>query len=77
MFEGAYYKVNVNGAPEGEEPLLASELHEHQYIKLQQPEGVNHTVRVAEHEVTANKDVIKLFYFLSLLCALNTATVGQ
>ena len=55
MSENVYYTVNVNGVPEDEEPLLGTELHEHQYIKLQQPQGVYDTVRVAEQKVSCQQ----------------------
>ena len=42
--------MNVTGEPEYEEPLDGTELHEHQYIELQQPEGVYDTARVAEQQ---------------------------
>ena len=50
MSEGVYYTVNVTGEPEYEEPLGGTELHEHQYIELQQPEGVYDMARVAERQ---------------------------
>ena len=48
MSEAVYDKVNVNGESEYEEPLGGTELHEHQYIELQQPESVYDRVGVAE-----------------------------
>ena len=42
--------MNVTGEPEYEEPLDGTELHEHQYIELQQPEGVYDMARVAEQQ---------------------------
>ena len=51
MSEDVYDTVNVTGEPEYEEPLGGTELHEYQYIELQQPEGVYDTARVAEQTV--------------------------
>ena len=48
MSEAVYDMVNVNGEPECEEPLGSTELYEHQYIELEQPEGVYDMARVAE-----------------------------
>ena len=48
MSEGVYDTVNVTGEPEYEKPLGGTELHKHQYIELQQPEGVSDIARVAE-----------------------------
>ena len=50
MSEGVYDTVNVNGEPEYEEPLGGTELHEHQYIELQQPQGVYDMARVAKQQ---------------------------
>ena len=50
MSEGVYDTVYVTGEPEYEEPLGGTELHEHQYIELQQPEGVSDMARVAEQQ---------------------------
>ena len=50
MSEGVYDTVNVTGEPEYEEPLGDTELHEHQYIELQQPQGVYNMARVAEQQ---------------------------
>ena len=50
MSEDVYDTVNVTGEPEYEEPLGGTELHEYQYIELQQPEGVYDTARVAEQQ---------------------------
>lgn len=40
--------VDVNGELEYEEQLGGIELHEHQYVELQQPEGVYNMARVEE-----------------------------
>ena len=48
MSKGVYDTVNVTGEPEYVEPLGSTELHEHQYIELQQPDGVYDMARVAE-----------------------------
>ena len=50
MSEGVYDTVSVTGEPEHEEPFGGTELHEHQYIELQQPEGVYNMSRVAEQQ---------------------------
>ena len=50
MSEGVYDTVNVTGEPEYDEPLGGTELHEHQYIELQQPEGVYDMARAAEQQ---------------------------
>ena len=50
MSEGVYDTVNVTGGPEYEEPLGGTELHEYQYIELQQPEGVYDMARVAKQQ---------------------------
>ena len=51
MSEGVYDTVNVTTEPEYKKPLGGTELHEHQYIELQQPQGVYDTTRVAEQTV--------------------------
>ena len=51
MSEGVYDTVNVTGEPEYEKPFGGTELHEYQYIELQQPEGVYDTTRGAEQTV--------------------------
>ena len=48
MSEGVY--DSVTGEPEYEEPLGGTEMHEHLYIELQQPEGVYDSARVAEQQ---------------------------
>ena len=48
MSEAVYDIVDVNGESEYEEPLGSTELHEHQYMELQQPEGVYDMARIAE-----------------------------
>ena len=50
MSEGVYDTVNVTGEPEYEEPLGGTELQKHQYIELQQPEGVYDMARVSEQQ---------------------------
>ena len=50
MSEGVYDTVNVTGEPEYEEPFGGTELYEHHYIELQQPEGVYDMARVAEQQ---------------------------
>ena len=50
MSENVYDMLNLTGEPEYEVPLGGTELHEHQYIELQQPEGVYDTARVAEQQ---------------------------
>ena len=50
MSEGVYDTVNVTGEPEYEELLGVTEFHEHQYIELQQPQGVYDMARVAEQQ---------------------------
>ena len=52
MSENLYDTVNINKVPE---PLVGTELHEHQYIKLQQPQGVYNTVKVAEQKVSCQQ----------------------
>ena len=51
MSEGVYNTVNVTAEPEYKKPLGGTELYEHQYIELQQPQGVYDTTRVAEQTV--------------------------
>ena len=48
MSDGVYDTVNVTGEPEYEEPLGGTEVHEHQYMQIQQPEGVYDMAGVAE-----------------------------
>ena len=48
MSEAVYDTVNVNGEPEYEQPFGGTELYEHQYIELQQPEGAYEMARVEE-----------------------------
>ena len=55
MSENLYDKVNFNKVPECKKPLVGTELHEHQYIKLQQPQGVYDIVRVAEQKVSCQQ----------------------
>ena len=61
MSEGVYDMVYVNGEPEYEEPIGGTELHEHQYIELQQPEGAYDSARVVEKtflDETIRKDKV-------------------
>ena len=55
MSEGVYDTVNVTGEPEYEEPLGGTELHEDQYIELQQPEGVYDMARVPEQQTFSDR----------------------
>ena len=50
MSENVYDTVNVAGEPEYEKPLGGTELHENQYIELQQPEGVYDMARIQEQQ---------------------------
>ena len=50
MSESVYDTMSVTGEPEYEKPLGGTELHEHQYIELQQPENVYDMARVAEQQ---------------------------
>ena len=55
MFEGVYDTVNVTGDPEYEEPLGGTELHEHQYIELQQPECVYDMARALRNSTESHE----------------------
>ena len=50
MSKGVYDTMNVTGEPEYEDPLGGTELHEHQYIELQQQEGAYDMARVSEQQ---------------------------
>ena len=59
MSEDVYDTVNVTGEAEYEEPLGGTELHEHQYIELQLPQGVYDMARVAEQQTFSNATLRK------------------
>ena len=61
MSDGVYDTVNVTGEPEYEEPLGGTEVHEHQYMQIQQPEGVYETMRLEVQEVSCQQEAIKFF----------------
>lgn len=51
MSVGVNETVSVAEEPVRKEPQLGTEVHAHQYIELQHPEGVYYKARVADHAV--------------------------